>query len=132
MVVKEKPAIGSPFSETFLLTTSLRLRRMSMYISLFRVTVFVNYTSEFQECFEVTTHILYIVFSLLRFPNYLCVLKVLLPHRFKIKLIPDLRLLSPRSKCFPFHPVPKQNHRALFPHILDSRTESSSVGQNRG
>jgi len=120
--------------ENFLLTVSVSLRRMSMHISLFRVTIFVNYTSEFQEYFEATTLIhthVCTVFSFFGLSNHLCILKVLLPHRFKIKLIPDLRLLSPTSKCFSSHPLPKQNHHAYFPHILDSWTGSSSVGQNQ-
>ena len=45
---------GGPF--LFLLTASLRRRRMSMYISLFTVTIPVNYSSEFRELFGDTTY----------------------------------------------------------------------------
>jgi len=56
IVVKEKPTVGSPFLERFLLTAFLRRRRISVYISLFTVTIPVNYTSEFRERFEATTY----------------------------------------------------------------------------
>ena len=46
------------FSGRFLLTVSLRRKRMSMYISLFIVEIYVNYTSEFRELSEVTMFIL--------------------------------------------------------------------------
>ena len=40
--------IGSPFfSVHFVLTTSLRRRRMSVYISLFTVAIPINHTREF-------------------------------------------------------------------------------------
>jgi hypothetical protein len=42
IVVKEKPVDGSQFFETFRLTASLRRRRISMYVSLFTVTIPVN------------------------------------------------------------------------------------------
>jgi hypothetical protein len=42
-------------SGRFLLAASLRRRSMSMYISLFTVAIPVNYTSELQELFKVTT-----------------------------------------------------------------------------
>jgi len=54
--VKEKPTVGSPLFGALLLTSSLRRRRMSMYISLFRVTITVNYTSGFRELFEAATY----------------------------------------------------------------------------
>jgi hypothetical protein len=41
---------------SFLLTASLRRRRMSVYISLFTVAVTVNYTSEFRELFEAAKY----------------------------------------------------------------------------
>ena len=44
------------FSGLFLLTTSLRWRRMSVYISLYRTAIPLNYASEFQERFEVTIY----------------------------------------------------------------------------
>ena len=44
------------FSGCFLLTASLRRRRMSTYISLFIVKIPVNYTSEFWELLEATVH----------------------------------------------------------------------------
>jgi len=47
--VTERPTDGFPFFEAF---PSLRLRRMSVYTSLFIVTFPVNYTSEFGEDFE--------------------------------------------------------------------------------
>ena len=50
--MKEKPNVGSPFFRTFLLTTSLRWQRMSLYISLFTAASPLNYTSEFWEFFE--------------------------------------------------------------------------------
>jgi len=43
------------FLGCFLLTTSLRQQRMSLYISLFKLAVHINDTSEFQELFEATT-----------------------------------------------------------------------------
>ena len=43
-----------------LLNTTLRLRRMSMYISLFTVAIPVNFTSKFREMFEATTYYIYI------------------------------------------------------------------------
>jgi len=52
--VKEKPTLGSPFLRTFVLTTSLRWQRMSLYISLFTAAIPLNYTSEFWEFFEAT------------------------------------------------------------------------------
>jgi hypothetical protein len=70
--------------ENFLLTVSVSLRRMSMHISLFRVTIFVNYTREFQEHFVATTHrhthahthtYVCTVFSFFRLSNHLCILK---------------------------------------------------------
>jgi hypothetical protein len=54
--VKEKLTVLSPFWGRFLLTAFLRRRRTSVYISLFTVTVLVNYTSEFRELFEATTY----------------------------------------------------------------------------
>ena len=42
------------FSAGFLLTASLRRRRISVYNSLFTVTIPVNYTSDFGELFETT------------------------------------------------------------------------------
>jgi hypothetical protein len=43
------------FSGRFLLTVSLRGRRVSMYVSLFAVVISLNYTSEFLKRFEDTT-----------------------------------------------------------------------------
>ena len=53
IVVKEKSTVGCPFFEAFPLTTSLRRRRMSMYVSLFTVAVPLNYASEFWELFKL-------------------------------------------------------------------------------
>ena len=47
--------LNSHFPGRFLLTASLRRRRMSMYISVIIVAVTVNYASEFRERFEATT-----------------------------------------------------------------------------
>jgi len=50
--VNEKPNVGSPFFVyvwNFLLTASLGIRRLSMYISIFTVAIPVNYTNEFRE-----------------------------------------------------------------------------------
>jgi hypothetical protein len=54
--VKEKPTVGSPFLGRFLLTAFLRRRRISVYFSLFTVTIPVNYISEFRERFETTAY----------------------------------------------------------------------------
>ena len=58
IVVKEKPAVSSPFFEAF---HSDRIPKATkdvhMYISLFRVLILVNYTNEFREHFGATTHI---------------------------------------------------------------------------
>ena len=43
------------FSGCFLLTTSVMWQRMFLYISVFKVPVPINYTSEFWEFFEATT-----------------------------------------------------------------------------
>jgi hypothetical protein len=43
------------FSGRFLLTASLRGRRVSIYISLFTIVISLNYTSEFLKYFEDTT-----------------------------------------------------------------------------
>ena len=48
------------FSGRFLLTTSLRRRRISLYISLFTVAVPAKYTSKFWELFEATAYIDYV------------------------------------------------------------------------
>ena len=48
--------IDSHFLWCVLLTTSLRLRRMSMHISLFTVAIPVNYTSKFRGIFEANTY----------------------------------------------------------------------------
>jgi hypothetical protein len=45
------------FCGHFLLTASLRQRRMSMYIYLFTVVIPVNYTSEFRELSEAAMYI---------------------------------------------------------------------------
>jgi hypothetical protein len=42
----------SIFLVLILLTTSLRRRRMSMYISLFTATIAVNYAAEFRQIFD--------------------------------------------------------------------------------
>ena len=47
------------FSGRFVLTVSLRNWKISMYTSLFTVSIPVNYTSEFREHFEVTTNLEY-------------------------------------------------------------------------
>ena len=44
------------FRGHFLLTASLRRRMLSMCISLFKIAIPVNYTSEFREIFETTTY----------------------------------------------------------------------------
>ena len=46
------------FSGHFLLTTSLRKRRVLVYIYLFTVAIPVNYTNEFWEHFETMTYIM--------------------------------------------------------------------------
>ena len=45
------------FSGRFLLTTSLRRRRISLYISLITVAIPANYTSKFWELFETIAHV---------------------------------------------------------------------------
>ena len=45
------------FSESFLLTTSLRRRRISLYVSLITVSFPANYTSKFWELFEAAEYI---------------------------------------------------------------------------
>ena len=47
----------SVLSGHFLLTESLRRRRMSMYIYLFTVAIPVKYANEFRELFEATMYI---------------------------------------------------------------------------
>ena len=60
--MKEKPTVILHFSGRFILTASLRERRMSEYISLYTVAITVNYTSEFRESFEATAyHIPFII-----------------------------------------------------------------------
>jgi hypothetical protein len=54
IVVKARPTVGSPFYGIFLLTASLRRRRMSVHISLFTAAIPVNYTREFRELFKAT------------------------------------------------------------------------------
>ena len=44
------------FSGCLLLTTSLRRRRTSMYISIYTLAIPINYTSEFWELLEVTAN----------------------------------------------------------------------------
>ena len=60
IVVNEKPTVGLQFSGSFLPTVSLSRRKISMHISVFTVTILVNYTSEFLDHFEVTTNSSYI------------------------------------------------------------------------
>jgi len=52
---RRKQLLVLHFSGRFLLTASLRRRRMSLYINLFTVTIPVNYTREFRERFEAIT-----------------------------------------------------------------------------
>jgi len=57
IVVKEKPTIYSPFfSVRFLLTASLRRRRMSMYRNVSLALISVNYTSEFRGLLELLVY----------------------------------------------------------------------------
>jgi len=55
--------------ERFILIASLRRRRVSLYVSLFTITISVIYTREFRENFEATTYIKAVVSSTLYFAN---------------------------------------------------------------
>jgi hypothetical protein len=90
IVVKEKPTVDSSFFGAFLLTTSLRWRRTSVYIYLFRITIPVNYTNEFREHFETT-----IVYSSCGSPIHLT-LPVLTFNfaRINVEFLTELRYTS--------------------------------------
>jgi len=56
--VREKTIVGSPFLGAFSSDRTLKATKISKYISLFTVTIPVNYSSEFRERSEAATFIL--------------------------------------------------------------------------
>jgi hypothetical protein len=56
--VREKPIVGSPFFGAFSSDLTPKATKISTYISLFTVTIPVNYTSEFRENSESSTYTL--------------------------------------------------------------------------
>jgi len=59
------------FSGHFLLTVSVRRRRMSVYNSLFTAVIPLKYTSEFRGLFEATASVFCCCFKHTRTPSFL-------------------------------------------------------------